>query len=59
MFAYLYAEIAQFGANFPILAPTILVFAGVQIYYQIVVVKPTQLHCKQNSVYQVSTGLFI
>ena len=54
MFANLWTEISLLRTNYPILSPAILVFIGLQIYYRVVVVKPTELHCKQNSLYHVS-----
>ena len=54
MFENLWTQIAYFYMNCPVLSRALLVFAGLQIYYRVVVVKPTQLHVKQNSLYQVS-----
>ena len=51
MFDLLWNEIVQLRTNYPILSPALVVFIGLQIYYRLVVVKPSRLHCKQNSFY--------
>ena len=54
MFEVLWNEIVQLRTNYPILSPALVIFIGLQVYYRIVVVKPSKLHCKQNSFYHVS-----
>ena len=51
MFEILWNEIVHLRTNYPTLSPALLVLIGLQVYYRVVVVNSSKLHCKQDSLY--------